>query len=91
MTKQSFYGLFFAFILAGCAYFESSATYSTENVRKAELGVQEEAYSDDPDHYELHVISDSLILTDPNTGEEIYRESIDSGSRLANNILKDNQ
>lgn len=91
MKKQTFYGLFFAFILAGCAYFESSATYSSEAIRRAELGAQEEPYSDDPDHYELHIISDSLILTDPNTGTEIYRESLNSKSTLAQAILTDNE
>lgn len=89
MKKQTFYGLFFTLILAGCVYFENSPTYNSEEVRKAELGAQEEAYSDDPDHYELHIISDSLILTDPNTSTEIYRESLNSNSKLANSILRD--
>ena len=91
MKKNTFYSLLFVAMLTGCAVIESSPTYSSEAIRRAELGVQEEAYSDDPDHYELHIVSDSLILTDPNTGEEVYRENIDSNSKLANSILKDNE
>ena len=91
MKKNTFYSILFIAMLTGCAVIESSDTYSSEAIRRAELGVQEEPYSDDPDNYELHIVSDSLILTDPNTGEEIYRENLDSNSKLANSILTDNE
>ena len=94
MQKNTFYSIFFVAMLTGCAVIESSDTYSTEAIRNAELGAEQQLttdYEDDPDHYELHIISDSLILTDPNTGLEIYRESLNSNSRLATSILKDNE
>ena len=91
MKKNTFYSLLFVAMLTGCAVIEASDTYSTENIRKAELNAQDEPYSDDPDHYELHIISDSIIITDPNTGTEIYRESLNSNSKLANSILTDNE
>lgn len=91
MKKNTFYSILFVGMLTGCAVIEYSDTYSTENIRKAELNAQEEPYSHDTDHYELHVISDSLILTDPNTGTEVYRESLNSNSILSEAILKDNE
>ena len=95
MKKQTFVLLFCA-LLTGCAVIESSPTYSSEAIRRAELGtlsetLKEEPYSDDPDHYKLHIISDSIIIADPNTGIEVYRENLHSNSTLAEAILKDNE
>lgn len=94
MKKTTFYSILFVSMLTGCAIIETSPTYSSEAIRNAELRVEQQFttdYKDDADHYEMHIISDSLILTDPNTGTEVYRESLNSNSILAEAILKDNE
>lgn len=42
MKKQTFYALIFLALLTGCAVIESSDTYSSEAIRKAELGTLSE-------------------------------------------------
>lgn len=86
MTKQTFFGLLFMGIFIAVYAFPSDY-----EIKKAEAESIQTMYEDDTDHYELHIIEDSLILTDPNTGKEIYRESIDSKSILSEAILKDNE
>lgn len=95
MKRNTF--LFIAALsLTGCYFAEKNApTYETAKAEAESVQTmyQESAepYNDGADHYEAHIILDSIILTDPNTGAEIYSESIDSGSKLANAILKDNE
>ena len=79
----------------GCAYFESSPTYSSEAIRRAELGVEQQIttdYEDDPETaYIITLNNDSISVIDPNTGKTILIEKYDSKSALAKAILKDNE
>ena len=92
MKKQSFYGLFFAFILAGCAIIESSPTYSTEAIKNAELqATPSETSQQEKPAYIITLNNDSISVIDPDTYKVILSEKYDSKSTLAKAILKDNE
>lgn len=73
----------------GCAYFESSDTYSSEAVRQAELGTTPKRLVSDVD-YIISLKNDSIRVIDPSTGTTVLAEKYDSKSTLAEAMLKDN-
>lgn len=99
MKKQTFYALIFLGLLTGCAVIESSDTYSSEAIRRAELGTLGETshelttdYSDDPETaYIITLNNDSIFVIDPDANKIILSEKYDSKSTLATAILKDNE
>lgn len=95
MKKQTFYSIFFVAMLTGCAVIESSDTYSTEAIRNAELGVEQQLttdYEDDPETaYIITLNNDSISVIDPDTHKVILAEKYDSKSTLAQAILTDNE
>ena len=95
MQKNTFYSIFFVAMLTGCAVIESSDTYSTEAIRNAELGAEQQLttdYEDDPETaYIITLNSDSISVIDPDTHKVILSEKYDSKSTLAQAILKDNE
>ena len=74
----------------GCTYFESSPTYSSEAIRRAELGTLSETTQEKP-AYIVTLNNDSISATDPETGKTILAEKYDSKSALSEAILKDNE
>ena len=91
MKKQSFYGLFFAFILAGCAIIESSPVYSSEAIREAELqATPSETSQQEKPAYIITLNPDEITVTDPDNGKVILTETYDSKSPLMKAILKEN-
>lgn len=97
MKKQTFYSVLFCLMLAGCAVIESSPTYSSQAIRTAELSQLSETqqtttYEDYPRAaYIITLNNDSLQVMNPDTGKTILAEKYDSGSTLAQAILKDNE
>lgn len=92
MKKNTFYSILFVAMLTGCAVIESSDTYSSEAIRKAELGTSGETSQEEPKTaYLITLISDSIKVIDPDNGKTILREKYDSKSTLAEAILKDNE
>lgn len=85
MKKNTFYSLLFIGMLTGCAIIESSPVYSSEAIRRAELGTPSEAA------YIITLNSDSISVIDPDTNKVILSEKYDSKSTLAQAILKDNE
>ena len=84
MQKTRFYSLLFCatlIVVPFLAHFPDDY-----EIAKAEAESVQTMYREDADRYEAHIISDSIILTDPNTGAEVY-----SGSGLSEAILKDNE
>ena len=69
MKKNTFYSIFFVAMLTGCAIIESSPVYSSEAIRRAELGEtsQEETKTD----YIITLKNDSIFVIDQNTGKQI--------------------
>lgn len=92
MTKNTFYSLLFVAMLTGCAVIESSPTYSSEAIRKAELqGTSSETSQEEKTAYIITLNNDSISVIDPETGKTILKEKYDSKSPLAEAILKDNE
>ena len=92
MKKNTFYALLFLGILTGCAVIESSPTYSSEAIRKAELGTLGETSQEEPKPaYIITLNNDSISVIDPDTHKVILSEKYDSKSTLAQAILKDNE
>lgn len=95
MKKNTFYSILFVAMLTGCAVIESSPIYSSEAIRRAELGVEQELttdYEDDPETaYIITLNSDSISVIDPDTHKVILSEKYDSKSTLAQAILTDNE
>ena len=93
MQKNTFFSIFFVAMLTGCAIIESSPTYSTEAIRRAELqGTSSETSQEEPKTaYIITLNSDSISVIDPETGKIILTEKYDSKSTLAEAILKDNE
>ena len=77
--------------VAGCTYFESSPTYSSEAIRRAELGTPSETTQEEKPSYIITLNNDSISVIDPETGKTILTEKYDSKSVLAEAILKDNE
>lgn len=71
MKKNTFYSLLFVGMLTGCAIIESSPVYSSEAIRRAELGEtsQEEPKPD----YIITLKNDSIFVIDQNTGKTILK------------------
>ena len=91
--KKSTFLIITAVALFGCAYFESSPTYSSEAIRTAELNGTTEISRElakPVQDYRVRLNNDFLTVYDPETGKEIYTESLDSESRLSESILNDN-
>ena len=83
MKKTTFYSLLFCatlIVVPTLAHFPDDY-----EIAKAEAESVQTMYRESED-YEAHIISDSIILTDPNTGAEVY-----SGSGLSEAILKNNE
>lgn len=93
MKKNTFYSLLFVAMLTGCAVIESSDTYSSEAIRRAELqGTLSETSQEEPKPaYIITLNSDNISVIDPDTGKTILTEKYDSKSTLAEAILKDNE
>ena len=95
MRKNTFYSILFVAMLTGCAVIEASPTYSSEAIRRAELGAEPQFttdYEDDPETaYIITLNSDSIKVIDPDTGKIILTEKYDSESTLTEAILKDNE
>lgn len=87
--KKLFY-IIAAIAVAGCIYFETSPTYSSEAVRAAELSPD---YADDPETepYYITLLNDSIQVIDPTTGETIYKEAGNAKTGLSEAIIKDNE
>ena len=91
MQKNTFYSIFFVAMLTGCAVIESSDTYSSEAIRRAELGTLSETSQEEKPAYIITLNNDSISVIDPETGKTILSEKYDSKSTLAQAILKDNE
>ena len=92
MQKNTFYSIFFVAMLTGCAVIESSDTYSSEAIRRAELqATLSETQQEEKPAYIITLNSDSLQVIDPETGKTILAEKYDSKSTLAKAVLKDNE
>lgn len=93
MKKNTFYSILFIAMLTGCAVIESSDTYSSEAIRKAELtGTSGETQQEEPKTaYIITLNSDSISVIDPDNGKTILAEKYDSESTLVKAILKDNE
>lgn len=92
MKKNTFYSILFVAMLTGCAVIESSDTYSSEAIRRAELtGTSSETSQEEKPDYIIILNLDSISVIDPDTNEVILTENYDSKSTLAEAILKDNQ
>ena len=94
MEKQTFYSVLFCLMLAGCAVIESSPTYSSEAIRKAELtgtlSETQQPKTADIDYY-VSIGQDSVIITDPATGATVYAQSFDDRTAFTDAIIKDNE
>ena len=91
MKKNTFYSLLFVAMLTGCAVIESSPTYSSEAIRKAELGTFGETSQKEKTDYIITLNNDSILVIDPDNRKTILAEKYDSKSTLAQAILKDNE
>ena len=93
MKKNTFYSIFFVAMLTGCAVIESSDTYSSEAIRRAELQatLSETSQEEPKPAYIITLNNDSISVIDPETGKTILAEKYDSKSTLAQAILKDNE
>ena len=91
MQKNTFYSIFFVAMLTGCAVIESSPIYSSEAIRRAELGTLSETSQEEKPAYIITLNNDSISVIDPETGKTILAEKYDSKSTLAQAILKDNE
>ena len=83
MKKNTFYSLLFVAMLTGCAVIESSPTYSSEAIRKAELGTLGETSQKEKTDYIIKLNNDIISVIDPDTGKTILSEKYDSKSTLA--------
>ena len=90
MKKNTFYSIFFVAMLTGCAVIESSDTYSSEAIRRAELGTLSETSKEEP-AYIITLNNDSISVIDPDTHKVILSEKYNNKSTLAQAILKDNE
>ena len=91
MQKNTFYSIFFVAMLTGCAVIESSDTYSSEAIRRAELQATLGETKQEKPAYIITLNNDSISVIDPETGKTILAEKYDSKSTLAQAILKDNE
>ena len=91
MQKNTFYSIFFVAMLTGCAVIESSDTYSSEAIRRAELQGTLSETKQEKTAYIITLNNDIISVIDPETGKTILAEKYDSKSTLAQAILKDNE
>ena len=91
MQKNTFYSIFFVAMLTGCAVIESSDTYSSEAIRRAELQATLGETKQEKPAYIITLNPDKITVIDPETGKTILAEKYDSKSTLAQAILKDNE
>ena len=74
MKKNTFYSLLFVGMLTGCAIIESSPVYSSEAIRRAELGTSGETSQEEPKPgYIITLKNDSIFVIDQNTGKTILK------------------
>lgn len=65
MKKNTFYSLIFLAMLTGCAVIESSETYSSEAIRRAELGALIETSQEEPKTDDIITLnSDSISVAE---------------------------
>lgn len=74
MKKNTFYSLFFVAMLTGCAIIESSPVYSSEAIRRAELGTSSETSQEETKtDYIITLKNDSIFVIDQKTGKTIIK------------------
>lgn len=80
--------------VVGCTYFESSPTYSSEAIRRAELGTSSEttqtAKKDKNPDYIIILDQDSLRVRKADTKEIIFVGSWEEKTQLNEAIFRDN-